>query len=188
MQLAKGGRVGGKSSEYGVPPHTFTDYFQMSEGLAAKCCNEFAAIMKQLYDKEYLRIPDTTDMKRIINGMFGLLDCMHTGWKNCPKAWQASFKTGKESGGPTVVLEALSDFNLWFWHALFGYAGSLNDLNILNLSPFLESLVDGTFLELEKNCLKTPYKLMEMSFTDFLCLSTGSTPCTQDLSKESRCL
>ncbi len=74
----------------------------MSEELAAKGCNEFAAIMKQLFDKEYLRIPDTTDMKRIIalpkerhrvNGMFGLLDCMHTGWKNCPKAWQASFKT-----------------------------------------------------------------------------------------------
>ncbi len=68
-----------------------------------------------------------------------LLDCMHTGWKNCPKGWQASIKSGKESGGPTVVLEALSDYHLWFWYASFGYADSLSDLNILNLSPLLES-------------------------------------------------
>ena len=109
-----------KTFAYGVPPHTFTDYFQMSKGLAAKCCDEFAAIMKQLYDEEYLRIPNTADLNMIItlhkerhcvNGMFGSLDCMHTGWKNCPKAWQASFKTGKETGGPTVVLEALCDYN-----------------------------------------------------------------------------
>ena len=146
-----------KTFAYGVATHTFTDYFQMSPGLAAKCCDKFAETMKERYDEEYLRIPDATDLKMMIllhkerhqvNGMFGSLDCMHTGWKNCPKGWQASFKTGKESGGPTVVLEALCDYNLWFWHASFGYVGSLNDLNILNLLPFLESLVDGTFAEL----------------------------------------
>jgi hypothetical protein len=31
----------------------------------------------------------------------------------------------------------------FFWHASYGYAGCLNDINILNLSPFLERLVDG---------------------------------------------
>jgi hypothetical protein len=36
------------------------------------------------------------------------------------------------------------------------HVGSLNDLNILDLSPFLESFVDGTFSELEKNCGKAP--------------------------------
>jgi hypothetical protein len=101
---------------------------------------------------------------------------MHTGWKSCPKAWQASFKTGKESGGPTVVLEALCDFNLWFWHALFGYAGSLNDLNILNLSPFLESLVDGTFLELEKNCGQAPYEVNGNIFHRFFALIDWNLP------------
>ncbi|KAI2495161.1 Plant transposon protein [Fragilaria crotonensis] len=126
--------------------------------------------MKQRFDKESLHIPNTTDLKRIIvqhskerhqlNEMFSLLECMHSGWKkNCPKAcWQVSFKAGKESaGGPIVVIEALCNLsNLWFWHGLFGYAESLNDLNILNLLPFLESLVDGTFSELEKNCGKDP--------------------------------
>jgi hypothetical protein len=66
--------------------------------------------------------------------MMGSLDCMHTRWKNYPKAWQTLFKSGKESRGPTVVLEAMSDYHLWFWHASsLGYAGSLNDLNVLNL-------------------------------------------------------
>jgi hypothetical protein len=123
-----------------------------------------------------------------VNGMFGLLDCIQTGWKNCAKAWQASSKTRKESGGPTVVLEALSDFILWFWHALFGYAGSLNDLNILNLSPFLENLnilnlspfleilVDGTFLELVKNCGKNPYKVNGNVFHRIFVLVDGIYP------------
>ena len=100
--------------------------------------------------------------------MLGSLDCMHTGWKNCPKAWQASFKSGKESGGPTVVLEALADYHLWFWHASFGYAGWLIDLNILNLSPFLESLVDGTFVKLEKSANIVPFQVLENPFSDYL--------------------
>jgi hypothetical protein len=68
--------------------------------------------------------------------------------EKCPKGWQASFKSGKETCGATVVREALSDYHLWFWYASFGYAGSLNYLNILNLSPLLESLVDRTFTDL----------------------------------------
>ena len=69
--------------------------------------------------------------------MISSLDCTHTCWKNCPKAWQASFKSGKESGGQTVVLEAMFDCHLWFWHASFGYAGSLNDFNYFDIVAFL---------------------------------------------------
>jgi Plant transposon protein len=32
---------------------------------------------------------------------------------------------------------------MFFWHPSHGYAGCLNDINVLNLSPFLEQLVDG---------------------------------------------
>ena len=72
-----------KTFAYGVPPHTFIDYFQMSKGLAARCCDVFALSMKLLYGEEYLRIPDALDLKRIaklhkerhgVNGMFGSLD------------------------------------------------------------------------------------------------------------------
>jgi hypothetical protein len=78
-----------------------------------------------------------------INGMIGSLDCMHLGWKNCPTAWQGQFK-GKEKR-PTIVLEAVCDYNLWIWHAAFGYAGSQNDINIWDQSPLLKSFIDGSF-------------------------------------------
>ena len=84
-----------KTFAYGVPSHTFIDYFQMSKGLAAAhCCEMFAVVMKLIYDEEYLRLPDALDLKRIIKlhkkwdgvkGMLGSLDCIHTAWKNCPK-------------------------------------------------------------------------------------------------------
>jgi Plant transposon protein len=76
-------------------------------------------------------------------------------WKNCPTAWQQSFK-GKASG-PTIVLEAIADYNLWFWHLSYGYSGALNDLNILNLSPLLNKLTDGSFIELERSTGVVPF-------------------------------
>jgi hypothetical protein len=174
-----------KSFAYGVPPHTFSDYFQMSKPFAANCCDEYANAMRSLYSGEYLRVPDSVDMKSItklhhevhgVDGMFGSLDCMHNGWKICPKAWQASFKTGKETRGPTVVLEAAADYHLWFWHASFGYAGSLNDLNILNLSPLLESLVDGSFVDVEKSANVVPFHVDGDLFQRLFVLVDGIYP------------
>ena len=174
-----------KTCAFGTAEHAFCDYFQMSHALASKCCEEYAKMMRQVYGAEYLRIPDENDIKKItqlhseahgVPGMFGCLDCMHTRWKNCPKAWQQSYKSGKESGGPTVVLEALSDYHLWFWHASFGYAGSLNDLNILNLSPLLESLVDGSFAKLEERAGIVPFDIGGEQFNRLFALVDGIYP------------
>jgi hypothetical protein len=71
---------------YGVPSHTFRDYFSMSETLARQCCTEFDIAIKQIYKGEYLRLPDENDLKSItklhkvvhgFDGMFGSLDCMY---------------------------------------------------------------------------------------------------------------
>jgi Plant transposon protein len=174
-----------KTMAYGTASHAFCDYFQMSKPLAVRCCDEYACIIKDLYSPEYLRVPDENDLIRMcklhraahgVNGMMGSLDCMHTHWKNCPKAWQASYKSGKESGGPTVVLEAMCDYHLWFWHASFGYAGSLNDLNILNLSPFLECLVDGSFKALEEAAGIVPFDVGGENFNALFALVDGIYP------------
>ncbi len=77
--------------------------------------------------------------------MLGCLDCMHVFWKNCPIAWQGQF-SGKASM-PSIVLEAFGDFNLFVWHAAFGWAGSMNDINIWDRSPLLQSFLDGSFSE-----------------------------------------
>jgi hypothetical protein len=85
--------------------------------------------------------------KHGIQGMVGSLDCMHVAWKNCPVAWQGQYR-GKEKK-PTVVLEAVADHHLWIWHSAFGYAGTLNDINIWDQSPLMQSFLDGTFPDFE---------------------------------------
>ena len=137
--------------------------------------------MKAIYTDEYLRLPTAADIKNIlnchyyqhgINGMFGSLDCMHTVWKNCPVGWQGSYQGAK--GKPTIVLEAICDYQMWFWHAAFGYVGTMNDKTILDLSPFLEGLVDGTFVNNEKESM--PYQVGKEKFDQSFILVDGIYP------------
>jgi hypothetical protein len=55
-----------KTLAYGVPPHTFIDYFQMSPQYARECCKEFDKAMRTIYMKEFLRLPTATDLKNIV--------------------------------------------------------------------------------------------------------------------------
>ncbi len=136
-----------KTLAYGDPPHCFSDYFQMSTTLAGLCCLIFNETLTKMYKGEYLRIPTTDDLISLrkshkaihqVDGMFGSLDCMHTHWKNCPVAWQGSYK-GKEKKS-TIVLEAISDYHCFRLHAAYGFAGTMNDINILNLSLYWKVL------------------------------------------------
>ena len=155
-----------KTLAYGVPPHTFTDYFQMSKTYADSCCDHFAQAIKTLYMSNYLRLPTATDVKRVlklhkaihnVDGLIGSLDCTHTYWKNCPKAWQQSYK-GKEDK-PSIAMEAVCDFNLFFWHTAYGYTGACNDLIILSLSPLLDRLLDGSFEAVEEEAGVLPFEI-----------------------------
>ena len=152
---------------YGVPPHTFSDYFQMSQTQCRKACETLDTALHIVYHDEYLRKPTVEDLRRINqlhkvahgrNGLLGHLDCMHTTWKNCPKAWNGSFENGKE-GEPTIVLEGLCDYNLWYWHTAYGFAGTMNDINILNASPLLAAFLDGSLEELERASGVVPFDI-----------------------------
>ena len=77
-----------------------------------------------------------------------------------------------KSKKPTVVLEATADYNLWFWHAAFGYAGALNDINIWDSSPLHRSMVDGSF---SANDLS--YELNGKEFRFLWYLVDGIYPC-----------
>ena len=57
-----------------------------------------------------------------IPGMLGSLDCMYVHWKNCPITYQGAYQGNKRFS--TLVLEAITDHNLWFWHAAFGFTGT----------------------------------------------------------------
>jgi hypothetical protein len=75
--------------------------------------------------------------------MFASWDCKHFSWKNCPVTLAGQHK-GKESD-KTLILEAIADADLYIWYHFFGEAGSLNDINILNKSSILGSILDGSF-------------------------------------------
>jgi len=157
----------------------------MSRPQAANCVEEFATIISNLYGDEYLCSPSAEELKQIVKlhkevhkivDMFSSLDCMHTRWKNYPKVWQGAYQTGRYSPGPTAALEALCEYHLWFWHASFGYAGSLNDLNILNLTLFLDSLLDGSFEKMEEDANIVPFKIGDDVLNQLYVLVDGIYP------------
>jgi hypothetical protein len=72
------------------------------------------------------------------------IDCSHLRWKNCPKQWAGQYK-GAKLGGPTIVLEAAVDYDTYFWHAVFGFPGTQNDLIVWDQSPLLKAMENGHF-------------------------------------------
>ncbi|XP_019100954.1 PREDICTED: uncharacterized protein LOC104789701 [Camelina sativa] len=53
-------------------------------------------------------------------------------------------KFAGRSGSPTIILEAVADYDLWIWHAYFGMPGSNNDINVLKASNLFSKLAQGT--------------------------------------------
>jgi hypothetical protein len=82
-----------------------------------------------------------------VRGMIGSLDCSHIVWGNCPIAHHGQYQ-GKE-GKPTVVVEAMVDYSLYAWHAVFGYYGTLNDITIWDNSLLLQAMCDGSFEDID---------------------------------------
>lgn len=172
-----------KTLAHGVGTHVFMDYFQMSPQLASECCRQFDNALWMCYAGDFLRLPTANDLFRIeklhkavhgVNGMFGSIDCTHTYWKNCPKAWQGSF-SGKEHK-PSIVLEAICDHHTYFWHVSYGAPGRWNDINIFNSSPFYENLMNGRFhgLELESGIML--YRISNEMFDQLFILTDGIYP------------
>jgi hypothetical protein len=79
-----------KCLAYGVPPHAFIDYFQMSRPYARVCCIEFDKAIRSMYMKEWMRLPTATDLKAIVqlhksvHGVDGMVDIWLPRWL-CPK-------------------------------------------------------------------------------------------------------
>ena len=116
--------------------------------MSAIFCN---AIIK-LYGNEFLRKPTRHDITRIyvahearwhFPGMLGSIDCTHIEWRNCPRELRGAYVRG-DVKRPTIILEAVTSNDLWFWHSYFGVPGSNNDINVLYTSPLFQSVTDGT--------------------------------------------
>jgi Plant transposon protein/Ulp1 protease family, C-terminal catalytic domain len=177
-----------KCLAFGVSCTAFIDHFSMSWSFGKECCTRFNEKFEEMFEEEFLRLPTATDLRRIValhkhqhgvDGMLGSLDCMHTKWKKCPVAWQAGFKGSKQKSGTsnaTIVLEALADYHLWFWHVSYGYPGSMNDINVLNASPLYNRLTDGSFTEMENKSGVVPFDVDDDSFRRTFMLVDGIYP------------
>jgi Plant transposon protein len=173
--------MGLKQLAYGVSNNAFNDYFQMGDSTGIECFKKLVKGIHQstTFRDTYMRVMTRSDAKRVcqvhldnhgVDGMIGSLDCMHIGWKNCPVAWQGQFNGAKKR--PTIVLEAFADFNLWIWHASFGWAGTNNDINIWDRSPLLKSFLDGTF---EKE-IDFDFTINQLPFKKLWLLTDGIYP------------
>ena len=74
------------------------------------------------------------------------------------------------------MLEAACDYHLWFWHTSYGYAGTLNDINIMNLSHLQEGFLNGTFAEIESKSGIMPYIISDENFWYIFYLVDGIYP------------
>ncbi|XP_073061723.1 uncharacterized protein [Primulina eburnea] len=111
---------------YGVGADATDEYIKIGESTAIDSVKRFCRATIEVFGDLYLRSPNAEDIERLLHngkqrgfpGMLGSLDCMHWRWKNCPTAGAGQY-TGR-SGRPTIILEAVADYNMWIWHAYFG--------------------------------------------------------------------
>ncbi|XP_075481327.1 uncharacterized protein LOC142522042 [Primulina tabacum] len=134
---------------YALPADATDEYIQIRESTAIQCMLRFCRAIVEVFAEQYLRSPTANDVARLLYigkqrgfpGMLGSLDCMHWRWKNCPTAWAGQY--AGRSGSPTIILEAVADYDLWIWHAYFGMPGTNNDINVLESSSLFSNLAQG---------------------------------------------
>ncbi|XP_073038239.1 protein ANTAGONIST OF LIKE HETEROCHROMATIN PROTEIN 1-like [Primulina eburnea] len=134
---------------YGMAADSTDEYIKIGESTAIESLKRFCRAVVEVFGDWYLRSPNAEDIERILligkqrgfPGMLGSLDCMHWKWKNCPTGWAGQY--AGRSGKPTIILEAVADYELWIWHAYFGLPGSNNDINVLSKSHLFVNLANG---------------------------------------------
>jgi hypothetical protein len=112
---------------YGIAADGADEYIRSAESTNLESCKKFVIKVCEVFGERYLRSPNEEDTARLLAigeergfpGMLGSIDCMHWGWKNCPKKWHGMFKG--HANEPTMILEAVASHDLWIWHVFFWF-------------------------------------------------------------------
>ncbi|XP_073294552.1 uncharacterized protein [Primulina huaijiensis] len=104
---------------YDVASDSTDEYIKIEESTAIESLKRFCQAVVEVFSDWYLWSPIADDIERILligkqrgfSWMLGSLDCMHWKWKNCPTSWAGQYAT--HSGKPTIILEAIADYELW---------------------------------------------------------------------------
>lgn len=95
------------------------EYIQIGGSTVIQCMQRFFRAIVEVFAEQYLRSPTANDVARPLYigkqrgfpGMLRSLDCIHWRWKNCPTAWAGQY--AGRSGSPTIILEAVADYDIW---------------------------------------------------------------------------
>nr|XP_016483769.1 PREDICTED: uncharacterized protein LOC107804399 [Nicotiana tabacum] len=106
---------------YGLPADATDEYVKIGESIAIESMKRFCRAVVEVFGDQYLRSTTT-------NGVASFL--------------YIDEQRGR-SGSPTIILEAVADYDLWIWHAYFGMPGTNNDINVLESSHLFSNLANG---------------------------------------------
>ena len=171
-----------KCVAFGCSGVAFRDYHQMARNTFSENLKAFfrAILADPELSERYLRAPTREDATRVValhkkkhkvNGLLGGIDCFHWMWKNCPVGQQCHYKNGKNKMS-SVVLEAMVDYNTWFWHASFGHPGTNNDINVWDVSDLQKQFLSNEF----NDTVDFDFEIDGKKFNKLWCLVDGIYP------------
>jgi hypothetical protein len=138
---------------YGDAYDGIDEYLRLSESSISESVKAFTYLVKVHFGEQYLnRCPTELEKQQMIQfnskrgfpGMFASWDCSHFKWEKCPIRLHGQYKY-RNGNAKTINLEALVDYHLRIWFSNFGNAGSMNDINVLDKSTIVGSILDGSF-------------------------------------------
>ena len=134
---------------YGEAANRSDEYVLLSRSTVAQVTKLLLKFIVRRWQTTYLRRPNQLEPNKMMEcnaergfpGCMGSMDCTHWEWHQCPTGMAGAYQSRKGSRG--VVVEAVCDDDLWIWHLFVGASGILNDINVLNQSPFYLDVTAG---------------------------------------------
>lgn len=171
---------------YNSPADALEEYFRLAESTAMESFERFINFIVIEYGPVYLGQLSPEELERLLQeqqqrglpGCYGSLDCTHFRWSGCPTAFHGSYLDRNKV--ISINAEAVAGKDGRFSHAFIGSPGSLNDINVLGRSTFLNhhaSLPHVAYSLQTDNGLLTfqePYVLVDGIYPNFRCLVSAA--------------
>jgi len=136
---------------YGESYDRADEYVPLSKSTIDVATKKLIELIVEEWEPVYLRPPNDEEVNRMLErnaargmpGYFGSLDFSHWEWAACPKGLAGQYQNHKKRR--SIVMETVCDEDLYIWHFFIGAPGSLNDLNVLRISPLYFDVVEGVW-------------------------------------------
>ena len=95
---------------YGGATDMFDEYLHVGKTTARVCLQYFCEGVREIFGERYLQKSTPEDCQALMD----MHESQH-GFpgKNCPAAWKGVYTTGFKGKNPTMILEAVADYQVW---------------------------------------------------------------------------